>query len=510
MTHALEHVAAPSLAPPRAPARPDTTARAGRGPRSSHDFGAVRVVPEPDVAASAHPSLPAGTAAWAEAGTVSLTPGAFLLGDPWRVVRHERAHARSQIAAPPDESLAARARAERDAARAETGTVPAAAPVPRLLAFPPQTHAPWTRVWIGYPGIVGEIVAAGLSVRIFVAYSEIGMTGAAFRDYHCAPADRPALAAIAAKMKDVAARTARLNERIPAAAPQRITLVTVFGDKSNAAYRTANGTGLLTLDRESFDAGTYADTIAHEGAHAIFEYHATAGAAPAPAADAGAATGERPRIPDAVALRVADLFVRLGETRRVPEPTARFDPAAPPSLALAEGDRGRPAGHVMVMDTLWASTPGGHPWENADELFASAYAAWVTDAKLVKAIAAHYAAADPTLKALADELFRVLEAVRAGRTVVPPTAERTAAAESALRSVHAAADFSGKDDVVGWMIDPDRLPSPQRIPCPVPEPAPIDEDELLSPGEPEHDAGTVTPDAGTVTPDAGTVTPERR
>lgn len=487
----------------RAPAR---VVAPRRGAPSRHDFGAIAVVPHADVGAARHPALPAETPAWSEGGRVTVTPAALLRPDATRIVRHERAHALSQLVAAPDESPAARTRAERAAARAETGAAAAIAPAPRLLAFPPQTHPPWTRVWIGYAGIVGEIVSDGVTVRIFVEYSELGMTGAAFRDYHCASPDKRPVPDVAPKMKDVAARTAKLNERIPAGAPQRIALVTVYGDKSNAAYRTADGKGLLTLDRESFDAGTYGDTISHEGAHAIFEYHATAGPAPEPAppVDAGEPAPERPRVPDAVALRVADLFVRLEATARVPQPAARFDPDAPPPLELAAADRGRPAGLVMVMDTLWAASPGGHPWDNPDELFASAYGGYATNAALMKTIAAHYARADPALTELSKELFKVVDAVARGVAVLPPKGEeRTAAARRALEPVGFPADFSAKTDRIGWLVHPDEMPSPDRIPCPLPEGERPTEDDLLSPGAPSPD-----PDAGVPARDAGVAAPE--
>jgi hypothetical protein len=204
------------------------------------------------------------------------------------------------------------------------------------------------------------------------------------------------------------------------------------------------------LSQDQFDAGDFEDTIAHEGSHAILEYHIAAGG-----------KDLSKRIPDVLALRVADLFLRLKNTKRVPLPQGKFDQKTPPPL---EGPGDRPAGLVMVYDTLWSGA-GGHPWD-VDEFFASAYGGFVQQPKVLKLIAEHYEKADPKLKPLVDEMFALLAKVsdpKAGRKLKTPAKGEEARAE--LADVSPPVDVSGKEDRLGWLITPGKMPSPDEIQC---------------------------------------------
>ena len=134
---------------------------------STIPLGSVRFTP------TRHPALPADIPAWTEDGTTAL-------GLPWlfasvrqreRILRHEAIHSLHQRLAPRGETPADRAHAETLAAKGEDPSMQVARndvqwPVPALLSFGVQTYSPWTQVWVGHPGIVGEVVAGAVAVRI--------------------------------------------------------------------------------------------------------------------------------------------------------------------------------------------------------------------------------------------------------------------------------------------------------------------------------------------------------
>jgi hypothetical protein len=443
----------------------------------------VRYVAVPDsnrrvsfnLAAEGHPQLPANTPAWAEDGRIYIGPAGTWMPpvELCRVLRHEAFHSMQQQTAPRDESAAARLHAEILGSRFERGVqVPTArdlmSPVPRLLGYPPQPRSPWDRVWIGKSGLVGEVTAEGVAVRIFVPYGDIGIEGRqGYRSYECGE-HHSSLESLVNKMKDVALKTAWLNEKIPAGArAQRVALVAIHGGSAASAYRMANGHGMILLSADEFGRGAWQETIAHEGAHAIFEYHSV---------HLDPAT----RTPDPLALRIADLYVKLGETKRVAEPSAKFDPANPPALEILEGPAERPterpAGILMVMDTLWAGS-GGHPWDSVDEFFASAYAGFLQEPEPLRQIINHYQKADPKIGPLATELLELLERVGDPNSLskVQPPADATPG-ESALKAITPVLDFSDKDGYLGWLIDPSKMRGPERIDCSIPHQSSSQED----------------------------------
>lgn len=432
------------------------------------------------LAADQHPDLPARTPAWTEDGVTRL-------GWPWliadrqqraRILRHEAAHRLHQRIAPHGESAADRRHAEAIATRAENAAASLTArdlrlPVPRLLAAPAAKFSPWERVWIGGPGIVPEIVANGVVVRIFLSYASLGLPE---RQPHtiftCTSHDQPEFPALADKMRGVAAKVAAMNAHIAdTAAARRVALVCVYSEPDNvhqSRYRTAHGQGALMLSRADFEAGLVDDTIAHEVAHGLFEAHA-----------AGSEPGTR--TPSGLALRMADLFARLKATKPVPLPTEQFNPASPPPLTFPEGtvvDPDTPirAGVVMVLDTLWGE-PGGHPWDNVDEFFASALAGSIRQPKRFRLVIEHYAKTGDPLPALSTELFELLAAARdpARASGVAPPADPTAA-QSELAVVKAPVDMSNETAAeLGWLVEPSSLlPSPpaRELNCKPTEDAP--------------------------------------
>ena len=297
-------------------------------------------------------------------------------------------HALHQRLAPPGESTESRRHAEGLAARGadRAGGFALAdflTPSPALLAFPPQSYSPWSKVWIGHAGLIGEVVDAGVTVRIFMTYEELGIEHKpGFQGYECGEHDMPPIPDVVNKMKKVAQKTAEMNKKLPeTATAQRVALVMIYGVDGHA-YRSAGGQGLIVLGRNEFDAGNFESTILHEGSHAIFEFHSVRGS-----------KDVSTRTPDPLALRIADLYAKLSATKDVPEPTAKFNKKSPPPLIVEESAstaKTYPAGTVMVMDVLWADSSGGHPWHAVDEFFVSAYGAFVQQPDLLREIIKYY------------------------------------------------------------------------------------------------------------------------
>jgi hypothetical protein len=448
-------------------------------PGFGNDFSRVRVQAEdlPRVSGSAmflDPHLPANIPAWTEKGNVHLGSAVLFMPprERQRVLRHETIHALHQKLTGTRETHQARQHAEN---LAQTGEGGAAAldfaeflrSAPTRLMYPPQTHSPWSKVWIGYAGVIGEVVESGVTVRIFVKYEEDLKIKRMpeYKAYECGKHDIKPIPDIVKKIKQVTAKTAQMNDKLPGAAAQRVALVAIFGDSSNAGYRTTGGKGLIVLGRDEFDAGTFESTIAHEGSHAIFEYHAVRG-------------GAKSRVPDAFALGIADLYVALSATKAVPEPTSKFDKKVPPPLLIEKDTSARPAGIIMVMDTLW-SGKGGHPWDNVDEFFASAYAGFTQEPKLFREIIGYYEKFDSTIKPLSAKLLSLLRTVgvpkKYRKLKVPAQPEE---AKRELGRVAVPLDITKEHPAAGWLIDPGTMPSPDKIDCSVSTTTDVDIDKL--------------------------------
>jgi hypothetical protein len=232
--------------------------------------------------------------------------------------------------------------------------------------------------------------------------------------------------------------------------------VLITGDSSSNAYRWASGHGLIVLGVDDFDSGAYADTLLHETAHGLYEHHSVR-------------KGKlEDRVPDALALRISDLFTRLDDTAPVPIPTGKFNPKKPPRLEAKDDETSRAAGVVMVMDALWSGS-GGHPWQGPDEFFASAYGSWRHDPELLKQSIAHYAKKDKRITDLGKELLELLPL--AGDTAAVDALKRPAdpkAALAALKKAGAPLDVTSGQGGLDWLLDPEKLPAPSKILCPKP------------------------------------------
>jgi hypothetical protein len=403
-----------------------------------------------------------------------------------RVVRHEGAHAVHQAVAGSEPFQARRHDAESFAVRAERDLPPSLGalrkPAPRLLGFPPQSHEPFDKVWIGRPGIVGEVKDKGITVRIFIEYKGIKLTTRGRSQdwaFHCGQHPIQPLPALAKNMRAAARFVAGLNTKIPAGKHQ-VTFLAASGNSASAGYRTLHGKGMVVVPEAEMVAGKFHDTLAHEMSHGIFEHHLHAGTKTiAPGRHrrtifALAGLKAQGVSPDPLAQRFAQLYLDLKSTKKVPEPKSRFNPAKPPPLT--GGGSQVAAGLAMVTDTLWAASPGGHPWDGVDEFVASAYGGFIREPKLLGRIVDYYAKHDRKIASLKKELFRLLQSIGSSANVTAP--KSTTAADKELADLGPVPEITGIGQL-GWIIDPSKMPSPTKIDCAPVIKKPVSDKELL-------------------------------
>lgn len=422
---------------------------------------------QPPLHISAHPpaALPATTPAWTSGGEIHLGPAGLFMPpeQQTRMLRHEAFHSLHQRVAPVSDAAQARAGAERLATSAESGfgggvRVPMT-PAPALLAFPPQAHAPWNQVFLGYTHAIGEVEAGGVIARILLSYKDLGITRAPEpRTYHCGKhPSKPDLKKLAERMRKGAQLAADLNGRMPSTFPLK-TAVVAISKGANSAFRQSGGKGVIVVKEEE----PWEDTIAHEGSHGIFALHR--------------GDPNTPPVPDRMAKLISETFLELSNTAPVSTPTGPFDPRRPPPLKDDGSTVARPAGIVMVTDILWAARGSslGHPWDNSDEFFASAYGGFHHARPLFNKILAHYGKADPRIPPLTQKLLFLLTFAGIpmfARFLRLPTDPKAVDAE--LGRIHPTEELdpgTAMDSV--RLVDPTMLPGPAVITCPGAKPAP--------------------------------------
>jgi hypothetical protein len=421
---------------------------------------------QPPLRLSARPpaTLPAATPAWTKDGEINLGPAGLFLPpeEQRRMLRHEAFHRLHQRIAPVSDEAEARDEAERLAANAEGGfgagsLLAPMLPAPALLAFPPQPYAPWNQVWIGDTHIIGEVTEGGVAARILLSYKDIGITRAPDppQTYHCGKHDPAPIPALVARMRKAAKLAAELNNKIPTTFPLR-TAVIAISKGANSAFREAGGKGVIVVKQEE----PWEGTIAHEGSHGIFAFHL--------------GEGVKQGSPDPFAKGIAELFIELTNTTAVSMPTRGFDPKRPPPLKDDGKTTTKPAGIVMVMDTLWAGkgTSPGHPWDTADELFSSAFGAFQHNRPLFMKIVAHYGKADAKIPPLAQKLFDLLAKVGDPKALAALKAPaNTAAIDAELKRIKPTQPIGALADANSeLLVNPSKLLGPATISCPAAKP----------------------------------------
>jgi hypothetical protein len=233
-------------------------------------------------------------------------------------------------------------------------------------------------------------------------------------------------AAIPAIGKQIAADNAKIKD---AAARVAICII----ESTTTRFARWKGTPVLALGPSDADV----ETAAHEMGHAIFESLRIR--SESKAKDAPGAGNFRTAL--------ADIFARLSDSKE-----------------YKEGDEGHPAGLWIADPSQWA--PGSkkeHPWDDPDEFFASAKAAFQINRKGFEAAIARMKKIDPKVDAPAKELLALLTAFF-GRGELPskgPPKARTEAAEKELENVKGVTnveDTITSNPPLDWLLNPANRP----------------------------------------------------
>ena len=229
-----------------------------------------------------------------------------------------------------------------------------------------------------------------------------------------------ASAAIAKLATQVAADNAAIKD-----SARKVT--TCFITPATTRFAYWGQAAVLMLDPADADV----PTVAHEMGHAVLDAMM----------QAGGTTGAKSAATTSVPARVADLYLRLEQTKAGKDSTV-------------------PVGLMMVdPSALKAGAKSEHPWENADEFFASGKAAYQTNKKALLTSIKKATAVDRAVGPPAKELLALLDAVF-GKGGMPNDAlskDRAAAAGTELKRVKSASqilDSVGIYPQLGWLLDP--------------------------------------------------------
>ena len=279
------------------------------------------------------------------------------------------------------------------------GKAPAKEIKPETKDAPADLALPWS--WGDY--VAFEQTSSG--IRFLVA---VGKTQ-----------ESAARSAIAQLATQVAADNAAIKD-----SARKVT--TCFITPATTRFAYWGQAAVLMLDPADADL----PTVAHEMGHAVLDAMMQAGGA-----------GAKSAATTSVPARVADLYLRLEQTKPGKDSTV-------------------PVGLMMVdPSALKAGAKSEHPWENADEFFASAKAAYQTNKKALLASIKKATAVDPAVGPPAKDLQALLDAIF-GKGRMPSDAlskDRATAAGGELKRVKSASqilDSVGIYPQLGWLLDP--------------------------------------------------------
>ena len=238
-------------------------------------------------------------------------------------------------------------------------------------------------------------------------------------------------AAIEAIIPGIGKRIADDNKLVKDPAMQ---VKTVIIAPTTTRYAHLNGVPVLMLDPSHVQV----PTAAHEMGHGVFHYLKERGSSKEK--DAAGASAFR--------LKMGDIYARLSATKEV-----EID-----GLTVAAG--------LWIADpSQWS--PGSakeHPWQDPDEFFASAKAAFQTDRKGLEASIAKFGKIDPAVKAPAKELLALLESFL-GKGKLPAkaglSAERAKTAQAELEretGVSKAEETIMPGSLLDWLLHPANRP----------------------------------------------------
>jgi len=212
---------------------------------------------------------------------------------------------------------------------------------------------------------------------------------------------------------------------------------------STTRYATYQDKPVLVLDPPDANG----ETATHEIGHAIFEqYRRTSGQPKSATKDVG--------------LIIADIYLRLASTKVVQD----NERDASGNVKQVEHQ----AGLWIADPSQWSKTLATeHPWDNADEFFASARKAYLLDQKGFKAAIDKFTKLDSDVKAPAKELLAVLSRLASGKMPkTPKTVSEEAAAEfSRIAEPTKIEDTLGSSlrEVLKWTLDPSTIPQSKPV-----------------------------------------------
>jgi hypothetical protein len=203
-------------------------------------------------------------------------------------------------------------------------------------------------------------------------------------------------------------------------------------------YATYQDKPVLVLDPPNANN----ETATHEIGHAVFEqYSRTSGEAKSPT--------------KGVAVAIADIFLRLAGTKSVQE--NERDERGNPRQAE------HPAGLWIADPSQWSKTlETEHPWQDADEFFASARKAYLLDPKGFRAAIDKFGELDSAVKPPARELLAFLSQLAARKIPKTPrtlSKDATAHIAGVTKPTKVEATLSSPvREVLKWTVDPTTIP----------------------------------------------------
>lgn len=251
----------------------------------------------------------------------------------------------------------------------------------------------------------------------------------------------PQLPAMELLLNELAAEIARGNASITDPAAQ--VKLCAIGPTSGSRLATHKGAPLLILNSTG---AVDVDTVRHEMGHAIFDFHRSQSGDP------------KSKVKDAP-LILADIYARLAATKLVE--------AIERDTAGVETKKTRPAGLWLADPGQWSSVASEHPWDDADELFASARNAFLTNKAALRKSIARFTRMDKAVAKPAADLLAAVEQLSKGKAPRAP-AKYSADARSELARIRMPGVFAPNTitPALGWALDPSTIPgqSPSTIP----------------------------------------------
>ena len=240
--------------------------------------------------------------------------------------------------------------------------------------------------------------------------------------------------AIPAMGKQIAADNLRI-------ADPKDRVMTCFIVPTTTRYALWEGKPTLMLDSSHADT----ETAAHEMGHAIFVH--LQNRAKSKEKDAAKAGNFR--------LRVADIYARLEKTK-------------PFTVGKGDDKAEEPAGIWIADPSQWGGpgAAGEHPWDNAEEFFASAKAGFQVNRKGFESAIARFSKFDPAVEGPAKELLALLD-VFFGKGELPSGDMPEAGASAAHKLLEGIPDASKVENAppsfeMDLLLNPGKRPKPRK------------------------------------------------